>query len=376
MTGTDAPDRLASFDGLRAIMTVLVVFHHAALTYGAIGGWFYRERPPGGDWQSVVLIIFCTVNQAYFMGLFFLLAGYFAPASLARKGRARFILDRTIRLGIPLLVFGLILAPLAIVIAQSVHGYDAASVLQALWNRRQFEVGPLWFAQALLIFSIAAAAFPHGSFHGPHGTQSRNVPPAPRLLALAIATGALAFALRLRWPIGQELYGMQLGYFASYVVLFALGWAASSSRSLERIPPDTARTLRRVAWLTMPTLLPLAVLGATFPVFAQPSAGGWTIPSTMYAFWEPLVAAGIITAWLQFAHARLASPPLWLATLSRRAYCIFVIHPPVLVALAVGMRTVTIAPLLKFLLLGALGTYACYALAGLILRSGVARRVL
>jgi peptidoglycan/LPS O-acetylase OafA/YrhL len=66
--------RNGGFDALRATMVLLVLFHHSAITYGAIGGWFYREIKTDDSFSSVVLILFCTVNQAYFMGLFFLLA--------------------------------------------------------------------------------------------------------------------------------------------------------------------------------------------------------------------------------------------------------------------------------------------------------------
>jgi hypothetical protein len=41
------------------------------------------------------------------MGILFLLAGYFTPGSLERKGYARFLSDRFLRLGLPLLAFGL-----------------------------------------------------------------------------------------------------------------------------------------------------------------------------------------------------------------------------------------------------------------------------
>ena len=83
-----APARHAALDGLRAGTTLLVVFHHAAITYGAQGGWFYVELAPGAAWSSRLLSFFCALNQAWFMGLFFLLAGYFTPAALARKGVA------------------------------------------------------------------------------------------------------------------------------------------------------------------------------------------------------------------------------------------------------------------------------------------------
>jgi hypothetical protein len=74
--------------------------------YGAIGSWFWHERTPENSLSSLLLTYFCTFNQAWFMGLFFLLVRTYVPASLARKGAFKFLLDRSLRLGIPLLVFG------------------------------------------------------------------------------------------------------------------------------------------------------------------------------------------------------------------------------------------------------------------------------
>ena len=73
-------------DRLRCVMTALVVLHHTSITYGAAGGWFYHELKPSGAPSSVLLTLFAATNQAYFMGFFFLLAGYFTPRSLERKG--------------------------------------------------------------------------------------------------------------------------------------------------------------------------------------------------------------------------------------------------------------------------------------------------
>ena len=72
-----------------------------AITYGASGLWFYQEREPSGAPSSLLLTTFAATNQAYLMGFLFLLAGYFTPASLERKGYGRFLGDRFLRLGLP-----------------------------------------------------------------------------------------------------------------------------------------------------------------------------------------------------------------------------------------------------------------------------------
>lgn len=68
------PRRNFGIDAVRVGTTFLVVFHHTAITYGAVGGWYYKEMPTDGSLSSMLLVFFCTLKQAWFMGLFFLLS--------------------------------------------------------------------------------------------------------------------------------------------------------------------------------------------------------------------------------------------------------------------------------------------------------------
>src|SRR5215475_13190314 len=120
-----AKARNGGIDALRAAVTLLVVFHHTAITYGAIGGWYYREIDPSTkSLGGILLILFCTINQAWFMGLFFLLAGYYTPASYDRHGPAGFARERLLRLGIPLLIYFFLLHPLTVALAATTKGYS------------------------------------------------------------------------------------------------------------------------------------------------------------------------------------------------------------------------------------------------------------
>lgn len=116
------PQRDFYIDRLRTVLTVLVVLEHTAITYGGNGGWFWHEIASSGTPSSVLLSLFCATNQAYFMGFFFLLAGYFTPHSLERKGYGRFLADRFLRLGLPLLAFGLLLGPLTAAFVNAAKG--------------------------------------------------------------------------------------------------------------------------------------------------------------------------------------------------------------------------------------------------------------
>jgi hypothetical protein len=175
-------------DCLRSVMIALVVLHHTALTYGASGLWFYHELSPSANPSSVVLTLFTATNQAFSMGFLFLLAGHFTPGSLERKGYARFLRDRFLRLGLPLLAFGLILGPLTVAMVTAGEGKGFWSTFAWLWNHRQFINGPLWFVQALLMFSLAYCAW-RAWFGAPLTIAQRAPRPIPQLWPVAPERG-------------------------------------------------------------------------------------------------------------------------------------------------------------------------------------------
>ena len=367
-----ASPRNAGFDALRGALTLLVVLHHTAITYGAIGGWFYREVRTDRSLSSTLLVLFCTVNQTWFMGLFFLLAGYYTPGAIARHGLRRYAVDRLMRLGLPLLFFGYVLGPATIALAATARGRDFTDTLARLWHSGTFENGPLWFAQALLLFAAAAMVW----------TWLRPVPPAPRpagtapwpadaaLLGAALVTGAAALALRTAWPVGVNVWGLQLGYFASYVVLFGFGAIAARRRWLEDIPPDKVRRWWRIALVALPTLPILYFASRAVPALGGRVLGG------VYAFWEPLVAWGVILKLLWLFQRRFAVLGGGGRALARRAYTIFIIHPPVLVAVALAWRSVAAPALLKFVVTGSVSCAVCFVVAGGLLRIPALRKIL
>ena len=362
------PFRNAGLDALRAALTLLVVLHHTAITYGAIGGWYYREVPTNGRLETQILVFFCTVNQTFFMGLFFLIAGYFTPPAMARKMPAEFVKDRLLRLGLPLLIFGVIIGPATIALAAVARGREFGATLLSLWARGTFEIGPLWFVEALLIFTLAYVVV------RPICVKRRF--PSNRIMILAaVVTGVAAFGLRLVWPVGVNAFGLQIGFFASYVVLFVAGCAGASAGWLTDVPDGQRNLWRRITWLAMPVLPSVVLLSPYMPVLGGDTAGGWNLQAVVYAAWEPMVAWGIILSLLHGFHRRfLRLGPIWMA-LARRAFTIFIIHPPVLVAIALAWRGVAAPPLLKFAVTGGMTCLACFWIAGLLLRVPAIRRI-
>jgi len=373
-----APPRDLYIDRLRTIMTVLVILHHTAITYGASGSWFYNELHASGQLSSILLTLFCATNQAYFMGFFFLLAGYFTPGSLERKGYGQFIGDRFTRLGIPLLAFIFILGPLTAAMVAAHDGKNFWNVFPYLWNHAIIINGPLWFAQALIIFSLVYCAWraAFGSSLTPSLRLPRPIPSYARWLLSTILVGAASLLIRQFVPAGKNIIGLQLGYFAPYIFLFAIGIAAWRYDWLRQLQWKHARPwiiALIVAWPAMPVSIAIAM--RVFPPGEANFGGGHTWPAILYAFWDPFISWGLIAAWLLIARAWMNKPSALWSWLNRRAYAVYIIHPPVLVGVSLLFHSLVAPAILKFVVTGTLSCIATWLIADPLVRVPGIRRI-
>ena len=89
------------------------------------------------------------------------MAAYFTPASYDRKGPARFLKDRFLRLGIPILCYDFVIEPLLMYTLYRAGHYSLGGSY-LLWLRKYYTsfhlgTGPLWFIETLLIFALLYA---------------------------------------------------------------------------------------------------------------------------------------------------------------------------------------------------------------------------
>jgi peptidoglycan/LPS O-acetylase OafA/YrhL len=103
------PGRIEFVDALRVVLIALVVAHHSVEAY-VVG---HPSEIPLPDAPIPRAWVFLWVNAAFFMGLFFFLAGCFSTGAFDRKGVTTFLADRGLRLGVPLVLGTVLVVPLA-----------------------------------------------------------------------------------------------------------------------------------------------------------------------------------------------------------------------------------------------------------------------
>ena len=240
--GPQRAGRLFFGDNIRVLLTILVILHHLMIIYAGSGGWIHMEGRED-EITNAVGSWFCASNQAYFMGLFLLISAYFVPGSYDRKGPARFLADRLIRLGIPLAVYGWIVRPLFIYYVL----HRGGGLALGSWYRgayfRDYGLlggGPLWFIELLLIFSLVYVAVRLAARrYRPGPPAEGRFPGGGRVALFALLRGVVTFNARLEFPVNSrfEPLNLQFGNFAQYIALFAAGLVAYRRNNFARHRP-------------------------------------------------------------------------------------------------------------------------------------------
>jgi fucose 4-O-acetylase-like acetyltransferase len=372
--------RLLWVDHVRTITILLVVNLHACVTASHVGDWYLLAEPEPPMAVKVWFILWEGHLQAFFMGLLFFLAGYFAEGSLTRRGPRAFLIERGRRLGLPALLFMLVLHPFILLGLNPWHADfpPLAKFYPHYLTSGRFlsSSGPLWFALALLIFCAGLAGW---RILRPSPPAVPTAPPdAGKLWLFGLGLVVATFAIRLVQPIGRSVMNFQLCFFPQYIAAFVVGLAASRHGWLGGLAASSAA--RRAGWLASvggPLLL-IGVMVAGGPIAKDhnPYFGGWTPQALGLALWEQFAGLGLALGVLSWFSRRLDRASPLLTWLGDRAFAVYTFHAPVLVALTMVFRSAGLNPFALAAVLTVTTLAATYAIADLARRIPGLRAIL
>lgn len=364
--------RLLFIDNIRWTMIVLVLSMHACVTYSPFGGWFYRDRTPMSLGSAISFAVYQSVLQAFFMALLFFIAGYFAAASCARKGEARFMRDRLLRLGVPTLAFMLVIGPLTEYFLSRSWG-DGGFVhqwLRHIGNGQLLgETGPMWFCAALLIFSAVYAGLRRLGVAGPRLVPSGKARDDVAVAGFIAAMAAATFLVRLVFPGGSAVLNMQLANFSQYILAFGAGLLAYRGAWLTTLPDGfCARWAIGAVMVGAPLLAVLIAFGGALSGNTVPYNGGFNWVSAGMCFWESLVCVGVSLGAIAGFRRYFDDQGRVARWFSDNAFGVYLIHPPILIGTALLLHDLALPAIFKAALLTALAALACFGLAAPLLR--------
>jgi peptidoglycan/LPS O-acetylase OafA/YrhL len=368
--------RFPAFDHLRVLVIALVVLQHVALGYmeggqAASGGAYTNGSAPVVDmaqWSGFNVVV--TWTNGFFMPLMFLLSGLFVRPSLARKGLRQYLVDRGVRLGIPLLVGIVTIVPLSYYAAFLLSG--GSDGFATFWKHMvtvgPWPSGPLWFVGALLLFDAALAMVLAQDrvwhFARRFGQGLDRIPAGAWLMLFIVASAVAYLPFHLAFGKSHWLTAGPFGIQSSRIGLYFFSFAAGAFIGPERL----ARAFER-QWVRWPVLAVLAT--AAFFALDGRQVPAWVDAITLVLF-STITAFALLALAVRFTRESETVGQ----SLSANAYGIYLVHWPIVLWLQLLLLWTPLAPLAKAALALTLGFTLSWAASSLLRRlPGVARAV-
>lgn len=383
-TASTATARLLFTDNLKLMLTLLVIAQHAAQPYGpTTGSW-----PVANDERTFVLAPFLAVNAAFFMALFFLLAGYFTPGAYDRKGAAQFLRDRLVRLGVPFVFFSLLVfGPI------SYGSYAAEStnplsfwqfIAQRYLGGDVFQAGHLWFIALLLLLSVCYLLY--RQFAPPALAEAAPGAPSGRaILLFTLALACAVFLVRIWSPVDQWTHMLRFipvepAHLPQYISFYVLGILAYRRGWFTSLAAPigmrwlwiglAAAVARYVYSIGAPLLHDIAPV----PVIIADGGANWR--ALVWSLWESLICVGLSVGLLTLFRERLDQQSRLVALLAACSYAVYLLHLWLVIGLQFGLDDVALPPWSKFLLVLVAGTLLSFGASSLLRRLPYATRII
>lgn len=372
MGGVNEKSRFLYIDNLRLLMIVFVVTLHLAVTYSGIGSWYFMDTKELDTLSYVFFGLFQSFTQGYFMGFLFLISGYFVAKSYDKKGSRKFITDRLIRLGIPTLIYMLV-----------IHPFNVYVLLGHTWVRPMFfkfyfnylisfdfigASGPLWFAFALLIFNCVYVLVRIIAKNS-RLQQLRKVPGTKEILLMSLLIGVVAFLIRLVQPIDTSIINMQLCFFSQYIILFVIGvkvgrydWFSKISYQVGRRWLFTALVPGIMIWIVL--MVGGGALDGGFDLYK----GGLKWQSAAYALWESFVAVSMSVGLIGIFREKCNKQSKLVKVLSDSSFGVYMFHAPIIISVSLILANLQLYPIAKFFLACIIGLPLSFTLSHFVFR--------
>jgi len=296
-------------------------------------------------------------------------------------GAGPYARDRLKRLGIPILFYILVISPLlnfALALSRGFDGNILEFIPGFIENLPGLDVGPLWFVAALLFFSLLYVLWRLTFRPTPiaHGGESRALSNAS-IVIFAVALGLVTFIVRIWFPVGWEwmLLHWQFSHFSQYIAMFIIGLIAYQRGWFAGLT-DTQGKIWRWVVVALILLFPVIfVLGGALEGNVEPVMGGIHWQSFVYSLWEQFMCVAMVVTLVVWFQKRFNNQNTIGRALSSGAYATYVIHAPVIVLLALGLRGIQMDLALKFIWVAPIAVALSFLVGYLIKKLPLARNI-
>jgi hypothetical protein len=358
------------------------------------GWWYYiaalNENNLPNELNSLFFMLLTIVGalfQASLMGLFFLLGGYFTPGSYDRKGAQAYWKSRLIRLGIPLLLYIVIIDPLLVYLLSmlGVQPWSTYSSLQGSFfdfylTRFQSlrgiidflsSTGPMWFLTVLLLFTLGYTLWCQVAKQESLKkllTREYQIPRISVLFIISLVLGFFTFIIRLFFPVGEVKLGIPIAFFIQYAMMFIVGVIAYRHDWFQKIDNSQIK-----AWIAI--ILTSVVFSIFYILFIfgidsdlEVMAGSFTLHALVYALVDNIICMGMIFVLIPIFRDKFNTQGNLAQKLSINAYNMYLIHALILVLVSLLMAPIQLLPVVKLVAVSITTVVLCFLISQFVLR--------
>lgn len=245
---TTNSERIYALDALRAIMMLLGIVLHAAITYGIFD--YEKFWPIKSSEGNVLFDLVVALIHFFRMPVFFVASGFFGSLLFYKKGPGKMLMNRVNRILLPFLAGVLIVYPMAIfAFYYTTSAFaEAATPLDTAWKAiasgrfLPFNVLHLWFLYFLILYSFMGWFIARIFNRDTVFTASVNMIFTYILQKFWLRVGCLTllYLICLYW-IGEpslttnSTWRINLPIFMTYFLFFEIGWVIFKTKSLEKL---------------------------------------------------------------------------------------------------------------------------------------------
>lgn len=381
-------NRLFYLDNLKILLILLVIMHHVGQGYGPSGGWWFymTSQPEKLEWMGR----FFAVNASFFMGLFFMISGFFFAPSFDKKGFKKYAIDKLIRYGIPLLFVYWLLMPFVFYFNYELFSDNPSLSFFAFfkkiylgigqqpewfkpiltWPESDYGFGHLWFVENLLVYALIYGCL-RVVFRKTSFAKKFNLNIYLFSFAFILIVTISTVLVRDHYQVGdiKNVFGflmIEVAHWPIYSGFLISGIIASQTDMFRKFPSMYGRILLAIGLLMAAKIY----FPSLYPDIINSFSGKY------FEVFETILGFSLSFGLIVFFRDNLNSTNKLFKNLSDSAYAAYIFHYPIVIALQYCFDKVPLSLFAKFIIVGLLSIITTFAFSYLVRKPMVIKRVI
>ena len=349
--------RIVYLDNLKLFLTMIVIVYHCAHGYTGYIDWTYKEGT-----YSRTLYNFILINKSFFMGLFFLISGYFISISIRRTSAKTFVWKKIKRLILPVFMLLLIEIPVVFYLVNYFVNNKKNSFINYYINvyfgEGKISYGHGWFIVNLFIFSIIYLIYTK-IFKSSLSVKIGRLT-ISKILIILVLLSVSSYIIRIFYPMDVWIcllfIGIEPAHEFQYLILFIVGIVSYRNSWLSNMD-------KKVCKISVFFSIILIILFCV-KVYLPNEIG--ILINKWYSIYESILCIclciGLIYLFKKYANYTNK----FITLLSRNAYLVYLLHVLFVVIFQVIFHFIDINIYIKFFIGSLLSIVCSFIFAGFV----------